>query len=147
MSAVKADSRNAGIEFDAHYKGLFDKETLVISINDLGDETAAADVFRVFLQISKALKSNDYVNVELACKDVSKFSIDGAYFKQLGQEYGEQNTVFTARTFPENVKPLDGGQSFERWEGGLIAVATKQMKDFNELHHRWYIDDLLKSGN
>ena len=118
----------------------------MVSINAVDGETAAADVFRVFLQVAKALKDSEYRSVELACKDVSKFSIDGAYFKQLGQEYGEQNAIYTIRTFPAKTTPLDGGRSYEAWSGGLLAVVGKQMEDFNDLHQRWYIADLTSAA-
>jgi hypothetical protein len=75
-------------------------------------------------------------------KGKSKFRIEDSCFKQLGQEYGQQNPVFTIRTFPEHVYTMDNQKAFPEREGGFLIVSIKQMEDFADFHKRWYAEDI-----
>lgn len=46
-------------------------------------------------------------------------------------------TIYLIRTFPENVKNLDGSPAFSTWEGGLLGVTNRQMEDFNAFMRQW----------
>jgi hypothetical protein len=100
------------------------------------------DVFRVFLQFAARMKDQRISRVELAHHGVTKFLVPGEYFAQLGAEYGEQNPIYTIRTFPEHLYLPDGTPAYGTWTGGVLGVMTKQMDDFNDAQHKWYIDDL-----
>jgi hypothetical protein len=100
-----------------------------------------ADVFRVLLQFAGAEKSREFASVELSFRGKPKFLISGQYFKQLGQEYGTQNPVYTLRTFPENLMKLDGSRAYPSWTGGLIGVAGRQIEESNNFHRQWWLDD------
>jgi len=100
-------------------------------------------VFRYVLQLASKMKYKDFSRVEFAYKGESKFYITGYYFKQLGQEYEIQNTIYTTRTFPENVKNMDGTAAFGQWTGGMLGVLKEQMDDMSEFHDKWYLDDLI----
>ena len=63
----------------------------------------------------------------------------------LGEEFGEQNPVYTIRTFPEHLSRPDGAQAFSTWTGGILGVLSKQMDDFNKFNKEWYIEDLSSS--
>jgi hypothetical protein len=104
-----------------------------------------ADVFRVFLQFAQAERSREFKSVELAFRGHPRFRIDGKYFKQLGEEFGTENPVYTMRTFPENLSRPDGSRAYPTWTGGWIGVAGKQMQDFNDFHRQWWMQDLLAS--
>ena len=101
------------------------------------------DVFRRLLKAAEALKDRDYARVYLSSHGKEKFYLEGAYFKQIGEERNFQNPVYTIRTFPENVYRLDGTRAFGSWEGGFIGVMGQQMNDANDLQKEWWVDDAL----
>jgi len=141
-SILAEDLRNAGIDVSVHYGGYVDMSTLVYDLRNIGNGTSMADVMRVFLSYAAKVKDQDFDRVELAHKGQVKFVLSGADFKTLGREYGEQNPMYTLRTFPEKVRRADGSRAFEQWEGGLLGVLNKQMEDLQQLHHQWYLGDL-----
>jgi hypothetical protein len=68
--------------------------------------------------------------------------LDGSYFRQLGRDRDYQKPAFTIRTFPENLRTPTGGQAYGQWTGGILGVLNEQMKDSNDFHDKWYLDDL-----
>lgn len=140
QQVLEADSRNSGVEVNAHFGMYFAPETLVFDIRQLGPEVAPVDVFRVFLQYAQAMRDERYSIVELAHNSQTKFLIDGDYFHQLGVEYADQNPMYTMRTFTEHVRTPEGQPAFDTFEGGALGVLGAQMEQFNEFHRRWYID-------
>lgn len=142
QEVLDEDSRNSGIDVRAHYKSYLLPGTLVFDLREVGGDKAPVDVFRVFLQFAHAMKSERFDRVELAFRGETKFVLDGAAFQEIGQEFGQQNPMYTVRTFPERLRKPDGSRAFEQWEGGALGVATQQMEDFSEFHRQWYIDEL-----
>lgn len=116
--------------------------SLIYDLRGLSPESSSADVTRVLLQYARVLKDRQFDEVILAYRGTPKFLLKGEYFSSLGREYGVQNPVYTARTFPENVYELDGTPAFGGWTGGLIGVVARQMEDFNQFHKEWYIEDM-----
>lgn len=140
--ALKSDQRNDGIEVISHYEIYVNPSVVVFDIKNVGNENSRADVFRVLMQFSERMKDRDYEQILLSYRGTVKFQIKGSYFKQLGNEFGEQNSIYTIRTFPENLYKPDGSKAFGSWSGGIFAVLGKQMEDFNEFHNQWYIKDI-----
>ena len=138
---LKVDSRNDGIKLSIHLKNYVDLKTLTFNIAEITGSKAPADVFRTFLVSSSVLKGTKFNKVELASKGKLKFYISGDYFNTLGNEYGDQNVVYTIRTFPENTFLPDGTSAYDSWTGGMLGVLSKQMDDFNNLCHAWFIED------
>jgi hypothetical protein len=143
-TVVQGNPENQGIRFFVHYGYFVNPSELVIDVWHVDGNKSAIDVFRVLLQYAQRLElqGTSFSQVKLASKGKVKFVLTGAYFKQLGQEYGEQNPMYTARTFAENVYTPGGERAFESWTGGLLGVAEKQLKDFKSFHQQWYIGDL-----
>lgn len=141
---VESDSRNSGIDIAVHYEYYANPSVLVFNIKSISGKKSAADVFRVFLQYTKSMKSKNFEKINLASKGKTKFFLKGGYFNTLGLEFGSQNPVYTMRIFPEHVYKPNGERAFGSWTGGLIGVFGKQMEDFTEFHKQWYIEDLTK---
>ncbi len=144
-SVLKSDKRNDGIDVFAHYEYFVIPSVLVIDLRKVSDQNSPADVTRVLLQFAQTQKSKTYSQVKLAHRGKVKFILKGDYFQTLGVEFGDQNPVYSMRTFPGNVYLLDGTAAFGTWTGGMLGVLGKQMEDFNEFHTRWYVSDLAKS--
>jgi hypothetical protein len=143
-SVLKADPRNEGIKVTVHFGAYVNPSKLIYNLKSVSATNSMADVFRVFLQFAEKMCSKDFKEVVLAHKGTAKFKIDGDYFQKLGKEYSWQNPVYTMRTFPENLKNLDGSQAYGQWTGGLLGVLKEQMEDFNDFHRKWYLDDMTK---
>lgn len=140
---ISDDTRNEGIVIDVHYKYYVQPNILVFNLKNIPVDKAAADIFRCFLQTSLTLKNNKFEKIELQYKGITKFILNGDYFGQLGSEFGEQNPVFTMRTFPENLYSTTGESAYSKWEGGVLGVFSKQMEDFNDFNKKWYLDDMM----
>jgi hypothetical protein len=138
---IKDDSRNSGIAATAYYSEY--PSVIVFDIQSIEGETSKLDVFRVFLQFADALQEKKFDRVELAYQGKTKFLIKGEYFQQLGREYSTQNPLYTVRTFPSNVFTPDGKQAYGEWTGGILGVLANEMDDFNDLHEKWYWDEIL----
>lgn len=139
---LSADQRNAGLTFDAHFASYLNPQVLVVDLRGVSSSNSPTDVFRALLQLAAASKTSRYSRVELAHRGQTKFLIPGEYFLQLGNEYGEQNPVYTIRTFPEHLLRPDGSSAYGSWSGGWLGVLKEQMNDFDDFHRRWYINDL-----
>lgn len=143
-SVLKADPRNEGVKVTVHFGSYVNPSKLIFNLKSVSATNSSSDVFRVFLQFAEKMSSKDFMEVVLAYKRTAKFKIDGDYFQKLGKEYSWQNPVYTIRTFPENLKNLDGSQAYGQWTGGLLGVMKEQMEDFNDFHRKWYLDDITK---
>ncbi len=142
VDVVNADQRNTGVSIAAHYKWYVQPSILVINVNTIPLDKSPADIFRVLLQYSSRIKAREFDAVLLQSNGKTKFVLKGDYFRKLGKEYGDQNPVYTMRTFTENVYTPEGIKAFSSWSGGLIGVVTKQIEDFTEFHKRWYVEDM-----
>jgi hypothetical protein len=140
--ALSEDSRNDGIDVSVHYEYYINPSTLIFNLKSVSQERSPADVTRVLLKFSESQRSKEFAKVKLSHAGNEKFLMTGEYFKRLGQEFAEQNPVYTIRTMPENIYKTDGTSAFGTWTGGILGVIGKQMEDFNEFHRQWYISDL-----
>lgn len=128
---VEIDSRNEKVPVEMT-KGIFSKDA-VFNVKK-GSDFSKIDIFRCLCQAAKELKDNTYEKVYLAKDGEKVFYIDGTVFAKLGEEYANgQNPIYLLRTFPQNVKKLDGSDAFSQWSGGWLGVMNQQMEDVNRL--------------
>ena len=142
VEVLDADPRNSGIEISSNYKNYIQLSTLAVNVRRVEGEKSAADVFRVLLQYSSKIKDKKFDLILLQSKGKTKFQLKGDYFRQLGIEYGQQNPVYTMRTFTEHLYTSEGDKAFGTWTGGLLGVLKEQMEDFEEFHKKWYVEDM-----
>ena len=138
---VNTDHRNKGVQVSLRYSNYVDFSSLIYNLNDVSSSNSPADVFRVLLQYAEKIKSKKFKTVELQFRGRPKFLVGGDYFQQLGEEYSNQNPVYTMRTFPENLRNPDGTRAYSEWTGGWLGVINQQMQDFNDFHKKWYAND------
>jgi hypothetical protein len=141
---LKSDPRNKGVEVSVHYQTYINPSVLVYDLRGLSGTNSKVDVFRSFLQFAEKLKDKKFEKVELAFRGETRFVLDGDYFQGLGREYATQNPVWTMNHFPENLRLPDGTLAYGTWTGGWLGVAGKQIEDFNDVHDKWYMRDILK---
>jgi hypothetical protein len=138
-AALAIDSRNQGVQVRVHYHNYLDPTVLSFDLRDVSGQNSMADVFRVLLQSTKALREHDFLRVELEFRGDVRFVLEGPYFKKLGDEYDFQNPVFTMNTFTSHLYRPDGTKAFPEWTGGWLGVMTKEIEQFNEFHKQWYL--------
>lgn len=137
---ISSDPRNSSVSASASYQWMINPGVIVFSVNDTSSATPA-DITRILLQYAERLESRAFNSVLLARNGKPVFVLKGEYFKQLGEEYGSQNVIYTLRTLPENVYELDGSPAFSSWSGGWLGVMSKQLEDLNIFYSRWLADE------
>jgi hypothetical protein len=117
----------------------------VLDMHRIAPTNSMADVFRVVMQLSHAMKDMSFQTVKFEWRGNERYLVSGADFAQLGTAADGQNPMYLLRSFPQNVMLLDGTHAFGTWTGGLLGVLGQQMDDFNRFHHGWYLDDMLST--
>jgi hypothetical protein len=130
-------------ETAVYRRGAFGGDDIVFDVKSVQGEMSMVDMTRRLLKTAEALKDDDFERVFLAYKGTEKFYLEGAYFKQIGEERAWQNPVYTIRTMPSNVHNIDGSPAFGTWSGGLIGVIGGEMNDNADFHKKWWVDDAL----
>nr|WP_290696371.1 hypothetical protein [Halomonas sp. UBA3074] len=138
-AVVASDPRNTSVDFD-----LFKADkNLRYCVNNLSNEASAMDVFRVFLNTAALLKDMEFEKVELCFREETKFLLSGDEFKVIGNEFGEQNPMYTIRTFPEKLSLVDGQDAYETHNGGVLYLMQVQMADFQNMNEKWFMNELV----
>ncbi len=146
MNEVLADDpRNEGISVKAHFGSYLQPSLLVFDLQEVSGDKSPTDVFRVLLQFAAAVQEHRFETVQLSYHGEVKFLLRGDYFRLLGEEYDTQNPVYTMRTFAENLLLPNGERAYGTWAGGLLGILGKQMEDFSDFHHKWYVGSLSSS--
>lgn len=145
-SKSNSDPRNDGLSITAHYQWYVNPSVLVFDLRGFSDTNSEADVLRNLFQCAHAMKSHSFDRIILEYKGNPRFILKGTNFKQVGNEYGYQNPVYTLRTLPQHVYNLNGMPAFGTWTGGLLGVVVHQMQDLNTFGRQWFLADAA-NGN
>jgi hypothetical protein len=145
-NVIKNDYRNEGIVVDVHFGNYLQRTILEFNLKSISSNISKADVFRILLQFSEEMVDNNFNQIYLLFKGDKKFILSGNYFNNLGKGYSYQNSLYTMRTFPENLKNLDNQDAYPQWTGGILGVSNKQIEDFNDFHDKWYFNDIMNIG-
>lgn len=132
---LSEDYRNTDVELSVRYSYYIHPKRISISLNECSN-SAPVDILRTLLQTAEALKDRSFSKVELHKGYDHRFTMEGDYFNQLGEEYDFQNPVYTLRTLPENISNPDGSKAYYNFRGGLSGL-TEQMETFQEFTLDW----------
>ena len=128
---LKNNAAFQGMEVSTHYQYWIVPGVVVYDLKSLSVEQSPIDVHTAFLEFAKKLKAKRYSRVELSYQGVTKFSIDGASFSQLGQEYAKKNFDYVLYSFPRLFRARDGSQ----------PIGTSGRDALMDFHRKWYGDD------
>jgi len=142
IQTLKGDSRNAPVTFVSYYSYGVRPDIIVFDLWKVDGTASRMDVMRVLLQFADKLKDRSFSEVRLAWRGNTRFVIPGAYFKQVGEEYGWQNPMYIVRTFPEHIHTPEGDQAFSTWTGGVLGVLGQQMDDVRQFNDVWYGNEI-----
>ncbi|MEA2165952.1 MAG: hypothetical protein QOK37_4079 [Thermoanaerobaculia bacterium] len=126
----------SGMEVSAHYQYYMVPGVVVYDLRSIGVRQTPIDVHTAFLEFAKKVKDKRYQRVELSYKGTTKFSIDGASFHKLGDEYAKKNFDYVLYSFPKLFHSANGS----------AAAAKSSASDRDALlqfHRQWYGDDHL----
>ena len=124
-----------GMKVSAHYKYWVVPGVVVYDLEELSLRQTPIDVHTAFLEFAKKLKAKRYSRVDLSYRGTTKFSIDGASFTRLGEEYTKRNFDYVLYSFPRLLRAPDGKPSLD--------PAAPNRDALLEFHRRWYGQDQL----
>jgi hypothetical protein len=107
----------------------------VYDLEGLSFRQTPIDVHTAFLEFAKKLKEKRYQRVDLSYRGTTKFSIDGASFMKLGQEYANRNFEYVLYRVPQLFQPAEGTKP--------IPANGSERDTLLEFHRRWYGQDQL----
>jgi hypothetical protein len=118
-----------GMKVSAHYQYWVVPGVIVYDLQSLSFRQTPVDVHTALLEFAKQLKEKRYSRVDLSYKGATKFSIDGAAFQRIGEEYAKRNFDYVLYTFPRLVRPP--------------ATHSSDRDALLQFHKRWYGQDSL----
>ena len=126
-----------GMEVSAHYQYWVVPGVVVYDLKGLSRRQTPIDVHTAFLEFAKKLKEKRYSRVELSYKGTKKFSINGASFMKLGQEYAKRNFDYVLYELPRLLDPADAKTAIDPKSSDRDALL--------EFHRHWYGSDQMTS--
>jgi hypothetical protein len=113
----------------AHYQYWVVPGVVVYDLRSLSVRQTPLDVHTALLEFAKRVRAKRFSRVDLSFRGVTKFSVDGASFQRLGQEYAKRNFDYVLYTFP---------RLLERTPPGTPGTDRDALVQF---HRHWYGDD------
>ena len=132
---LKQNTAFSGMEVSAHYQYWVVPGVVVYDLEELSFRQTPIDVHTAFLEFAKKMKSKRYSRVDLSYRGTTKFSIDGASFTRLGEEYAKRNFDYVLYSFPRLFRAADGTQP--------LPTGATERDALLEFHRRWYGQDQL----
>jgi hypothetical protein len=135
-AVIRDNAAFAGMEVSAHYQYYMVPGVVVYDLRTIGVRQTPIDVHTAFLEFAKKVRDKRYQRVDLSYRGTTKFSIDGASFHKLGDEYAKRNFDYVLYTFP---------RLFHRvgTPAPAAASSTSDRDALLQFHRQWYGDDHL----
>ncbi|MEA2338483.1 MAG: hypothetical protein QOE82_2490 [Thermoanaerobaculia bacterium] len=133
-NVLRENSAFRGMEVSAHYQYYMVPGVVVYDLRTIGVRQTPIDVHTAFLEFAKKVRDKRYKRVELSYRGTTKFSIDGASFQKVGDEYAKQNFDYVLYTVP---------RLFHREGTDVIKPVASDRDALLQFHRQWYGDDQL----
>lgn len=130
---IRQNASFQGMKVSAHYEYWVIPGVVVYDLRALSFKQTPIDVHTAFLEFARELKEKKYERVDLSYRGTKKFTIDGASFSRLGEEYSKDNFKFALYDFPRLFRAADG----KPLDAGSERDALLQF------HRKWYGEDQL----
>ena len=124
-----------GMDVGAHYQYYVVPGVVVYDLRTIGIRQTPIDVHTAFLEFAKKVRDNRYKRVELSYRGTTKFTIEGAAFQRLGQEYAKRNFDYVLYTFPRLFHSVG--------PDAPPAAADSDRDALLQFHRHWYGEDQL----
>ena len=124
----------AGMNVSAHYEYYMVPGVVVYDLRTIGIRQTPIDVHTAFLEFAKKVRDKRYKRVELSYRGTTKFSIDGASFHKIGEEYAKRNFDYVLYTVP---------RLFHREGTSDVKPVASDRDALLQFHRQWYGNDQL----
>lgn len=128
---LKQNAAFNGMRISTHYEYWVVPGVVKYDLQSLSFRQTPIDVHTALLEFAKKLRHKRFSRVDLSYRGTTKFSIDGASFQRLGDEYAKRNFDFALYAFP---RLLQGGNATAR-------TAGSERDALIEFHRQWYGND------
>src|SRR5438132_7280569 len=125
-----------GMNVSAHYEYWVVPGVVVYDLRDLSFRQTPIDVHTAFLEFAKRMRAAKVKRVELSYRGTTKFNIDGAAFRRLGDEYGTSNVDYVLYTFPRLFHSVGR-------DAAPSPAADSERDALLKFHRHWYGEDQL----
>ncbi len=132
---IRENSAFHGMKVSAHYQYWIVPGVIVYDLEGVSFRQTPIDVHTAFLEFAGKLKAKRYSRVDLSYKGTTKFSVDGASFMQIGEEYAKRNFDYMLYKVPRLLRPADGTQPIDKTSDDRDALL--------QFHRSWYGEDVL----
>jgi hypothetical protein len=125
----------SGMNVSAHYEYWVVPGVVVYDLRELSFRQTPIDVHTAFLEFAKSMRQAKVKRVELSYRGTTKFTIDGAAFHRLGDEYAKRNFDYVLYTFPRLFRSVGSQTSSPAADTDRDALV--------QFHRHWYGQDQL----
>lgn len=132
---IRENSAYHGMKVSAHYQYWVIPGVVVYDLKELSFRQTPIDVHTAFLEFARTLKEKRYSRVDLSWRGTTKFSVDGASFAKIGNEYARRNFDYVLYKMPRLFRAADGTPPIEAGATDRDALL--------QFHRRWYGEDVM----
>jgi hypothetical protein len=130
---LKQNAAFRGMEVSAHYEYWVVPGVVEYDLRSLTLRQAPIDVHTALLEFAKRVRAKRYSRVDLSYRGIRKFSIDGASFQRLGQEYARRNFDYVLYKAPQ----------LFRTGAGKPLPNSSDHDALVQFHRQWYGQDSI----
>lgn len=130
---LKQNNAFRGMQVSAHYEYWVVPGVVEYDLQSLTLRQAPIDVHTALLEFAKKLRSKRYSRVDLSYRGIRKFSIDGASFQRIGDEYAKHNFDYVLYKAPELFRTDSGKQLTNLSDHDALV----------QFHRQWYGNDSI----
>jgi hypothetical protein len=127
---LKQSAAFNGMQVSTHFEYWVVPGVVVYDLRKLTFRQTPIDVHTALLEFAKKVRSKRYSRVDLSYRGATKFSIDGASFAQLGEEYAKRHFDYVLYKMPRLVQPA-------------VPATASDRDALLEFHRHWYGNDPL----
>jgi hypothetical protein len=131
---LKENAAFNGMSVSAHYQYWVVPGVVVYDLRSLTMRQTPLDVHTAFLEFAKKMRVKKFARVDLSYKGTTKFSMDGASFQQVGNQYAKKNFEYVLNKFPRLFTSL-------RSRHVPNGDAARDREELLRFHRQWYGDD------
>jgi hypothetical protein len=132
---LRENSAFHGMKVSAHYQYYVVPGVVVYDLKDLSFRQTPIDVHTAFLEFARKMKEKRYSRVDLSYKGTTKFTVDGASFMKIGNEYAKKNFDYVLYTVPRLLRPAG--------DTPAIGDDSTDRDALLQFHRKWYGEDKL----
>jgi hypothetical protein len=130
---LKESTSFNGMSVSAHYKYWVVPSVVEYDLQSLTVRQTPIDVHAALLKFAERVRSKRFSQIDISYHGTPKFSVDGASFQRVGDEYAKHNLAYALYTFPRTARPVGASKP--------APAALSDRDALLQFHQQWYGDD------